>query len=131
MNTRYRLAKRGAIYCIHNFKFENQTKPKYCLLLEDIYNFAESLIVVLTTSNMEDEYEKTTIKAHVKGINGATLIDLYNIHDLPVDILLDESLSKYIGMLPKEKMDEVDNKLKYLKINHDLWIRMQPNKEPY
>ena len=131
MNVRYRLAKRGAIYHVYNVKFPEITKHKYCLLMEDIYNNAKTLIVVLTTKNMDYEYKNTAIRANVKGMGGSTLIELDNYHEFPVDVFLNESKSEYIGLLSNNKIQEVNEKLKCLKIKHEIWIRMQPNVEPY
>ena len=128
MNVRYRLARRGAIYLIYNFEFESEIKPKYCLLMEDLTPITDTLIIVLTTSNMEDEYQDTTIKAEIKD-RGVTLIDLYNKKEIPTEILLNEKKSKHLCNLTDEKLAEVNEKLKKLKISNDIWIRMQPNTE--
>ena len=131
MNVRYRLARRGAIYKIFDFEFPDLTKPKFCLLLEDINNFSNSLIIAFTTHENKFEYKETVIRATVKGIPGATFIDLYNYKEIPVEILLNENKSAHINNLSEDKMVEIDKALKRLHINHDIWIRMQPNEEPY
>jgi hypothetical protein len=128
MNVRYRLARRGAIYLIYNFEFESEITPKYCLLMEDLTPITDTLIIVLTTSNMEYEYEDTTIIAEIKN-KGTTLINLYNKFEIPIEILLNEQKSKHLCNLTEEKMAEVNEKLKKLKISNDIWLRMQPNTE--
>ncbi|MCK4822542.1 hypothetical protein KA005_42655, partial [bacterium] len=70
-------------------------------------------------------------RVNLQKLHKTTLIDLYNLHEIPAEIFLDDTKSEYICMLPEYLLNEVNNCLKYLRITNDKWIRMQPNKDPY
>lgn len=122
------LARRGAVFYLPSVEFEEQTKGKYCVLMEEYTEAAETLIVVFTTHGTEFGYRQTSVLVEdsaFEGIDGDTLIQCENWREIPADTIVHDPRSKWVGNLPPEIMADVDDALAYVRnIDEATLIRM-------
>lgn len=127
------LATRGAVFYVPNVEFEDKAKDKYCVLMEDCADAAETLVVVFTTHRTEYAYQQTSVLVEDKtlnGIRGDTLIQCENWRELPADKILLNDRARFVGHLPPHVMARVDDALTYVrKIDEATLIRMQPQQD--
>ena len=121
-------AKRGAVYHLPKVKFGDKTKAKYCILMEDYTDGAQSLIVLFTTHRTEYAYQPTSVLVEDKafdGIDGDTLIQCENWRELPSDIILYDKRVRFVDDLPAEVMARIDDALSHVRnIDEEILIRM-------
>lgn len=105
-------AVRGTVCHISQFQFSpsDNTRNKYCILLENYYPSASSLVAIFTTSNFKYEYLSWTIRANIPGILGDTLIDLKNYHFVDISIISSRN-TRNLGIVPLNILHEIDNGL--------------------
>lgn len=121
-------ARRGAVFHLPRVEFEDKTKDKYCVLMEDYTDGAESLIVVFTTHRTEYACQRTSVFVGDKafdGIDGDTLIQCENWREIRADIILYNQRVRFVGNLPTKIMASVDDALTYARsIDEATLIRM-------
>jgi hypothetical protein len=83
--------------------------------MEDFDPARDTLVVVLTTSNMKYSNEPWTVivpDGSVEGLSGDSLIDCNNYYELRASIVGSRQCS-YVGPLPDNMIRQVDEALKY------------------
>lgn len=117
---------KGTVIRIPKFVFPRRVKPKYCILLEPWDNQQDTVVVVLTTSDMK-----------YKGRKGTVIIPAGTLSGLPVESLVDcdslralnkeTSFSKaeFIGQVPKGFLDEICAALRYARVDPVLVLRVR------
>ncbi len=121
-------ARRGAVFYLPRVEFKDKTKGKYCILMEDYANGAETLIVVFTTHRTRYASQPTSVLVEDKaidGIDGDTLIQCENWREIKADTILYDDRVRLIGDLLPEIMERVDDALTHVRrIDEAILIRM-------
>ena len=120
------LAKRGAVFLAHEFEFPNKTKAKYCVLLESYHEGAVALYVALTTHRKDFLKYPTAVlipDGTVADIDGDSVLQSENLWPIPVGELLSRKM-KYLGSLPVELMEKVDQALDSLEVTEEVYLRI-------
>lgn len=122
------LARRGAVFYLPSVEFEAKTKGKYCVLMEEYTDGAETLIVVFTTHRTDFAYRRTSVLVEdsaFDGIDGDTVIQCENWREIPADLIVHDRRSKWVGNLSPEITAMVDGALAYVRnIDEATLIRM-------
>ena len=126
------LAKRGAVFHLR-VEFKDTTKGKYCVLMEDYIDGAETLIVVLTTHRTEFDYQQSSVPVDdgaIDGIKGDTLIQCDNWKEIPVEKILIDDRATFVGEVCPEIMARVDDALAYVtKMDEATLFRVLPQED--
>jgi mRNA-degrading endonuclease toxin of MazEF toxin-antitoxin module len=120
------LAKRGAVYLFHRYKFKDVEKAKYCVLFEDYREGAESVIVAFTTSRLESLAYPTVVEipnGTIDDITGASALQCDNHHEIEASKLFSTNV-KYLGQLPENILEEIDEAIEYVEAPEHIIIRM-------
>lgn len=121
-------AIRGTVCHINQYRFSPNTNPKdkYCVLLESYSTGAQSLIVVFTTSNLDNESYRWRIRANIPNIPGESTIDLMNFRDILISIISSRSTS-FVCTLPSPILQQIDDSLPNIyEIDPPIFVRMLP-----
>jgi len=100
----------GAVLLSHRFEFEQHSKAKFCIVLEDYDGGRETTIVALTTSNPQHRGKPwvVTIPVGLGGIQGGDgYLDCNNYFELPSSELAAASRYRYLGQLPEDLVEEI------------------------
>lgn len=127
------LAKRGAVFHLPRVEFKDTTKGKYCVLMEDYIDGAETLIVVFTTHRTEFDYQQSSVLVDdgaIDGIKGDTLIQCENWKEIPIEKLLSDDKVAFIDRLSPEIMARVDDALTYAtRMDEAILFRVLPQED--
>lgn len=120
------LWKKGTIVYFRKFQFIDQSKAKYAVLMEDWENNRNTIVFLLTTSNMRFKDKKWTAiipTGTVSGLSGDSLVDCNNWWEFPKNEL---EKQQYVSQLPQEIIHKIDKSLTYAKkIPLEIIIRLR------
>jgi len=121
------LATRGAVYVIHHVVFGEVVKAKYCVLMEDYVEGAETLIVAFTSSRLEFSYRRSTVtipNSTIKGLDGDSLLDCNNYMEVEAVKLIGSKGINYLGHLHGDLIELIDEALEYVTVDEHVFLRM-------